>query len=338
MGSTDIYGNINVDTGTNLTSDGAQGAYTISVSSTSGFSAGQFVLLDEASGMTWEPSWIWSGQQQWSAPDYRLGWRAQNPTCQPGDKDCQGGSTNPGIPCYFGYAGSNPECDEYTKEIKQIASVGSGTITFDSPLTISYRTSHSAHLVHIYGGSSGANVFVTYAGLENMTLQNADGSSVLMGACADCWVKNTEVTIGSGYFTNGMIAVEAGFRDQIEGDLIWKGTWPYPGGAGYNISIDKGASEILIENSISMLNDKLMVVREAGAGSVVAYNYFDESILGGGSGIIELGANAAHWIGSHHVLFEGNWSYAADSDPGMGTVHLRYVVPKLFIWLPHSVL
>ena len=83
-----------------------------------------------------------------------------------------------------------------------------------------------------------------------------------------------------------------------------------------------------------MLNDKVMVVREAGAGSVVAYNYFDESILGGGSGIIELGANAAHWIGSHHVLFEGNWSYAADSDPGMGTVHLRYVVPKLFIWLP----
>lgn len=79
-----------------------------------------------------------------------------------------------------------------------------------------------------------------------------------------------------------------------------------------------------------MLNDKVMVVRESGAGSVVAYNYFDESILGGGSGETEVGANASHWIGSHHVLFEGNWTYQLSSDPVWG--------PSTFItWLRNDV-
>ena len=67
-----------------------------------------------------------------------------------------------------------------------------------------------------------------------------------------------------------------------------------------------------------MENDKLIVSRQAGAGSVIAYNYFDDVICGGCSGTLESGINAAHWIGSHHVLFEGNWSYSSDSDPVWG--------------------
>jgi len=328
MGATDQYGNLSLGTATNLAVDGAQGSSTIQVASTTGFSVGQIVLLDEASNFGWQTSWIWPGETQWSPPDYRLTWRAQNPTCQGDDKDCSGGSTAPSIPCYFNY--NNAECNYYTSEIKQIASIGAGpcpgtncTITFNSPVMIAYRIAHSAHVAPLYGGlpgsNQGANPPVTYAGLESMTLQNADGGSVTMGACAYCWIKNEEDTIYLGYYTRGSIGIVGGFRDQLEEVYTHKGVWPAPGGAGYNWSIDLGSSEILVENSISMQADKVDVMREGGAGSVIAYNYFDESICGGCSGETEDGMNASHWLGDHHVLFEGNWTYQASSDPVWGS-------------------
>lgn len=326
MGGSDTGGTVTLGTNVILGADGAQGSYTVQIANTSGFSAGQIVLISETSGFGWQRSWIWPSQQQWSAADYRLGWRAQNPTCQPGDEICAGGSTAPAIPCYFSFnETSDYECDRYTNEIKQIASVGAGpcpgtncTITFNSPLTISYRTSHTAHVAAIYGKSLSYPV-TYYVGVENLTLQNADGSSIVMDACAYCWVKNEEDTIMSGYYSNGSIAIEEGFRDQLEGVYSHKGTHPFPGGAGYNWSLDKGSSEILIENSISMQNDKVIVARKSGAGSVVAYSYFDESICGGCGGISEAGVNGSHWVGSHHMLFEGNWSYSLDGDGTWGS-------------------
>ena len=128
MGATNIYSDVRIGAQTNLAVDGAQGSYTIQVASTIGYSAGTIVVLDEASGMGWQPSWVWSGQQEWAAPDYRLSWRAQNPTCQSGDRACAGGSTDPKIPCYFHFSGTNTECDHYTSEIKQVASVGAGSL------------------------------------------------------------------------------------------------------------------------------------------------------------------------------------------------------------------
>ena len=324
MGS-DIY-NIWVGTTTNLAADGAAGVNTIQVASTTGFAKGNLALIDETSNFGWQPSWIWSGEKQWSSPDYLIGMRIQNPTCQSPYHFCNGGSTPPTIPCWFSFtnSGGATECDRYTREVKLIASVGAGpcpgtncTITFNSPLTATFRTSHTAHLAYLYQKPNGVPTRpVQYAGLENLTLQNADTGSINMMLCAYCWVKNVENTVNSG----GTVNITAGFRDQIEGVYDHYGAWPVDGGAGYNWTLDNGSSEILIENSISMLNDKVMVVRGSGAGSVVAYNYFDDgfdatnSVWAGA----ESGANAGHWVGSHHVLFEGNWTFGADNDNTWG--------------------
>lgn len=326
MGGADTGGTVTLNTNINLAADGAQGSSTIQVTDNSSFSANMIVLISETSNLGWQTGWIWSGVTQWSSPDYRLGWRAQNPTCAPGDEVCAGGSTPPSIPCYFSFnETSDFECDRYTNEIKNIKSIGAGpcpgvscTVTFDSPLMMSYRAAQTAHIAAIYGKDLSHPVMY-YIGVENMTLQNADGSSVVMDACAYCWVQNVENDVMSGYYGNGSIAVEGCFRSQLEGVYLHYGAYPFPGGAGYNLSLDKGSSEILIENSISTTNDKVMVARKSGAGSVVAYNYFDESILGGGSGESEVGANASHWMGSHHVLFEGNWSYSLDGDGTWGS-------------------
>jgi hypothetical protein len=89
------------------------------------------------------------------------------------------------------------------------------------------------------------------------------------------------------------------------------------GGAGYNISIGWASSEILITNSISVLANKVMVARSAGAGSVISYNYMDDGYINGQSWV-EIGANASHMTGPHHVLFEGNQAFNADSDQTHG--------------------
>ena len=64
----------------------------------------------------------------------------------------------------------------------------------------------------------------------------------------------------------------------------------------------------------SVRANKLMVARSAGAGSVVGYNYMDMGYINTNGAWIEVGLNASHMVGSHHVLFEGNYGHNADSD------------------------
>ena len=70
----------------------------------------------------------------------------------------------------------------------------------------------------------------------------------------------------------------------------------------------------LIENNILIDANKVMVFRSSGAGSVVAYNYVDDGWIYGTEGWVEVGLNASHMAGPHHVLFEGNYGFNADSD------------------------
>jgi hypothetical protein len=289
---------------TNLATDAVAGSNTIQVASTSGFSVGQVVLLDESSNYAWQTDWAFGGQV-WAQSDRRTSFNGHNPAL-PND---QAGGQPPNYFC-------NDGCDRYVEEMKQIASIGPGpcpgidcTITFDDPVMISYRTSLAAHL------GSFTQPVVTYAGLENMTLRNADLSDVRMVVCAYCWVKDVEDTISA----NGTIWIVAGFRDQVEGVYDHMGAWPTSGGAGYNWTLDEGTSEVLIENSISMLNNKPMVMRKGGNGSVIAYNYVDDAWGFSEGPNIESGINASHWSGTHHALFEGNWSFSADGDGTWGS-------------------
>jgi hypothetical protein len=93
-----------------------------------------------------------------------------------------------------------------------------------------------------------------------------------------------------------------------------------------------GASEEYIVNGISMLANKVIVVRASGAGSVIAYNYMDDAYIcgncgGGSSGDtwVEVGLNCSHLVGSHACLFEGNQSFNTDNDFTHGNSgHLTY--------------
>jgi hypothetical protein len=208
----------------------------------------------------------------------------------------------PSIYSYFQIHSDHP-----TNEMHQISAISGNTITFDSPVTISYRVSHGAQLTPMLTGP-------TNAGVEELAVEGGDNGNIRFETAAYAWAKD----IDSSYWLNEGFAIDSAFRVQLEGIYIHDAVWPVPGGGGYAISFAFGSSEDLIENSISMRANKVMVARSSGTGSVIAYNYMDDGFISGSDGWVEIGLNASHLVGSHHVLFEGNWGFNIDSDQTHG--------------------
>jgi hypothetical protein len=298
-----ISGNGATGSAVALSADAAQGSYSVQVASAAGFAVGQIVLLDEASGAGWQPDIVWTNRQIWASPDYRVVWQKHNPYYQ--FVDDFDSSTFPytvgSAGCWF----SN--CDRPTNEMHQIKAISANTITFDSPVMISYRVSHTAHLTPAISGP-------TNAGVENLAVKGGDAGNINFDTAAYAWVKNVDNSL----YLNSGFNINSSFRVQLEHVYIHNAAWPVNGGAGYNISLAWGSSEVLIEDSISVLANKVMVDRSAGAGSVVAYNYMDDGYINGQDGWVEIGINGSHMVGGHHVLFEGNQSFNSDSDQTHG--------------------
>ncbi len=304
----------------NLAADGAQGSVSITVANASNFKPGTFVLLDEVSGASWQPTpaGFPGGAKVWQGD--RVAWNMHWPVQQYQDDN---GASNANGP-YDATPGVLPAAmswfsrtDRPINEIKQIASVSGNTITFTSPLTISYRTSHKAQLTPYTtdpntNGHSATIIdgHVSNAGVENLSLYGGADGALRFETAAYSWAKAIEVTqwIGEG------VAINNSFRVEVRDSYIHTGSWPEPGGAGYAISFANGSSEALIENNILLDVCKNMVFRSSGAGSVVGYNYADDSFDFDTPTWVEVGLNASHMAGPHHVLFEGNHSHNADSD------------------------
>jgi hypothetical protein len=335
-------GNVGGSTGlscgaTTLTTDAAQGQTTIQIAGTTGFAVGQWVLIDEASGAGWVPDPLNATSgfgSVWAAPDWlsasstpatgRVLWpKAENGSGWDFGSALPSSANTEG--CWYSY------CDRPTAELHKIAAIGTGTITFDSPLTIAFRQS-GGHAAQVYGplhasnsGSGPAISFLQNAGVENLSVLRAVNGGIEMELCAYCWIKNTEV----GDWYGGGINIEHSVRSEINTDYIHHCWDSVNNGAEYPIALDGASTEMLITNSITNFGGKGMVARAGGAGSVVSYNYVDDTMYDAESGIgdywVDLGLNASHYAGPHHVLFEGNWADDLDNDNTHGnSMYMTY--------------
>jgi hypothetical protein len=317
-----------------LDGDASQGQETIQVHSTTNFSVGQWVLIDEASGAGWvdDPITTWTKcGRVWAAPDWlsssgnpatgRVMW-AKGVSCAWGDWDFSSGqypytAGSPG--CWFSF------CDRVTAELHKIASIGAGpcpgtkcTLTFDDPLTVAFRRSgnHHAQVYPPMGNQSGTTPvsFLQYAAVENVSLLRSPTGGLSMLFCAYCWVKNVEV----GNWYGGGIDIQYSARSELNTVYVHHAWDSVNNGGEYPIAIDAASTELLITNSITNFAGKGMVARAGGAGSVVSYNYQDDTMYDTESGIgdywVDMGVNASHYSGPHHVLFEGNWGDNLDND------------------------
>jgi hypothetical protein len=318
-------------TSVNLTQDGAAGSYSVTLNRVVGYSPGQIVLIDELSGASWQatppgygcsdnstpspcPPYVWredpttggrvAWTMHWSEQQY-IDDNAYAAQCGPYDNPpaC---SAPPAAMSWFS------RTDRPINEIKQIASISGDTITFTTPLSLTYRASHQAQVTAYTNSANGGNgaIHLFNASVENMTLVGGAAGSLRFENCAFCWAYNVEVTqwIGEG------IAVEGSYRVQLEGNYVHTGSNPTPGGGGYAISLANGSAEILIQNNITIDINKNIVCRASGTGSVIAYNYFDDPWISYQPDWVEVSDNCSHLAGSHHVLHEGNYAVNADSD------------------------
>ena len=295
---------------TDLTADAVKGAYAVKVKDLAGFRPGEIVLLDEASGAEWLSDPQGRGQV-WAAPDWRVVWQKHKPSVQFVDDFAP--EALPTTPQSAGSWFSRQ--DRPTSEIKQIASIAGNTVTFTTPIHISYRTGHAAQL------SFYSRPHVMNAGVEDLRLTGGDAGNLRFNWAAQSWAKNIDNTV---WHDEGF-AIHSSFRIELRDFYVHDAAWAQPGGGGYAISLSAGSSEVLIENGIAVRANKVIAARSAGAGSVVAYNYMDMSYINTQGSWIETGLNASHMVGPHHVLFEGNYSHNADSDNTHGnSVYLTF--------------
>jgi hypothetical protein len=299
-----------------LSTDAAKGSASVILAKGSIFAPGQMVLLDETSGASWQPDVAQLSTSIWASPDYAVTWQLHKPTISGIDDPLAAGVTPSAANNYAGTGtGNDAACwfsrqDRPQNEIKEIATVNGNTITFTSPLTKGYRTSHYAELTTY----SGSNAPVQNAGIEQVTLVGGGDGALRFESTRYSWARNIEVT---EWYGEG-VAINNSFRDELRDSYIHDAAWAEPGGAGYAISLASGSSEALIENNIVVRANKVMVARSSGAGSVVGYNYMDHGYIATTLAWIEVGLNASHMVGSHMVLFEGNQSFNMDSETTHG--------------------
>ena len=287
-------------TSVNLIADAVSGAKSVSVKNAGGFTAGQFVLLDEdhynTGGWVSLPNrkGVPTNARIWASD--RVVYTRHNPP-DPADDPFPDSLTwfaRPGRPI---------------NEIKEIAAVNGNVITFTTPLHIGYRVLKMAQVTRY------DSVHVRNAGIEDLTVTGGADGNIRFEAAAYSWMKSVENTLWLG---EG-VSVDQSFGVEVRDSYIHDAAWPVPGGGGYAISLAGGSSAVLVENNIVVKANKMMVARASGAGSVVGYNYMDNGYIWNTEEWVEVGLSGSHYVGGHHMLFEGNESFNYDSDNTHGS-------------------
>lgn len=288
---------------TTLTADGAKGAYTVAVASAAGFSVGDLVRVDELSLAGWQadPRADFANPRIWASSDFLVTYQDAEtaPGVDDGLNDFSGGVT----PSWFN-AYTVP--DRPTCEMKKIAGISGNNITFSSPLHIDYRASHTAK-VSKYNGT-----VIAGASVEDITAYGFNLGTFNFHLAESCWFKGCEADL----WFDKPFNFNATFR--CEARKCYHHGTPYPSNSAENYGFIQnwGSADSLVEDSIGFMCNKVVAARAAGAGCVFGYNYFDAGTIGYSPSDtwVEVGANASHFVGCHHVLFEGNWTWNADSD------------------------
>jgi len=199
--------------------------------------------------------------------------------------------------------------DRPVGQMLEIASINGNTISFTTPLHIAFDLGYSAQLTR-YTIPYGAR----YAGVEDLYVRGGYDDNVTLRFAMYSWIKNVE----SDWSYGDAFALDSCFRCVLRDSYAHDVAHPYPGGAGYLLSLARYTADSLVENSIFINGNKVMVMRASGGGNVIGYNYFDNGYIGNYLGWVETGMNASHMTCPHFELFEGNQAFNIDGDDTWG--------------------
>jgi hypothetical protein len=202
--------------------------------------------------------------------------------------------------------------DRSLAQIMEVTAVNGNTITFSTPFHITYKAEYAAQL------SRYANPVLHGVGIEDLYIYGGMGGdghgNLSISLCAYCWVRNIEAhwSVGTS------VGFYATFRSVLRDSYIHETPDPNPGGAGYLVGLNLGASDNLVENNAIWNGNKNIVMRATGGGNVIAYNYMDDSYGATYPHTPEAGLNAGHYTTPHMELLEGNYSHNYKGDSFWG--------------------
>jgi hypothetical protein len=202
--------------------------------------------------------------------------------------------------------------DRSLAQMVEVTAVNGNTVTFSTPFHITFKAEYAAQL------SRYADPVLHRVGIEDLYVYGGMGGdfhgNISMALCAYCWIKNIEAhwAIGTSVGFYGT------FRSVLRDSYIHETPDPNPGGAGYLVGLNWGASDNLIENNVMWYGNKNIVMRATGGGNVIAYNYMDDAFGSTYPNLPEAGLNAGHYTTPHMELLEGNYSHNYKGDSFWG--------------------
>ncbi len=199
--------------------------------------------------------------------------------------------------------------DRPVGQMLEVASVSDRIIGFTTPLHIAFDIARAPQLTR-YSIPYGAK----FAGVEDLQLHGGRDDNITLRLAMYSWVRNVESVNSLG----DSVGLDRCFRCVVRNSYFHDSANPTPGGGGYLLALSTYTADSLVENSIFVGGNKVMVMRASGGGNVIGYNYFDDGYIDYNRGWMETGLNASHLACPHFELFEGNQAFNADGDDTWG--------------------
>jgi hypothetical protein len=187
-------------------------------------------------------------------------------------------------------------------QIIEVVGVSGDTITTAAPVHCTFSTAYTAQVTRF----DPSRATITGVGIEELYMYGGGGGHghMLLANCAYCWIKHCDLH----WFTGHTISLESCYRCEIRDSYLHETPDPNPGGGGYILDMTTGTADCLVENNISWYGNKNIVMRAAGGGNVIAYNYMDDAFGATYPDLPEAALNCEHFTTSHMELCEGNYA------------------------------
>ena len=325
----------------NVTADALRGATTIRVANAAAYAVGDVVTIDRqdgapvASGQAWlNGGYIWFYDGEYFKRQPSFGW--------------SGPSTGaPSLPSVTSLATAATTAQNVvptwrsTMQAAEVVAKTADTLTLKDPLYIDFPLSAAPQVWRMVPvATSSVGVGNRWVGIEDVAVAGGNnqwgfpGGTITFSYVAYGWAKNVEAdgerwsgnpTRPGKYGYN--IGVGRSYRVVVRDSYVHGSADENPGGQAYGIVVGAGSSACLVENNISVQNNKPIALNSTGGGNVIAYNYVDEAHIWNSPGWQENAIDDCHANFTHHDLIEGNWTPNLGGDTTHGNsgwhVHLR---------------
>jgi FG-GAP-like repeat len=326
----------------NVTADALKGAVTIQLSDASGYQVGDVITIDHVDGAAsavgpvfFNGGYLWNYDAQYFKRQPTYGWSGPS-TGAPAFPDVTD------IPSTNAAAQNVVPQWRSTVQENEITAINGNTITVMDPLNVDFPLSLSPQIWRtVPMNDASTSVGNRWVGLEDIRVAGGNnlwgfpGGNIALSYVAYGWVKGVDAD-GERWTSDPVnhpgkygynIGLARCYRCVVRESYAHGSTDENPGGQAYGIVVGTGSSADLIEDNISINNNKPIALNETGGGNVIAYNYVDQSALWNSPGWLENGIDDSHASFTHNDLIEGNWANNIGSDTTHGNsgwqVHLR---------------